>query len=259
MDQIPKIIHYCWFGNSAHSNIQEICFASWKKHLSDYEFILWDEKNSDLEHPFIQFAYNRKKFAFVADYVRLKAVYDYGGVYLDTDMFVVQNFDKFLNQNFFIGAQDENLINASIFGGIKKHDYIKECLKYYDDQSPRDWQLKLAIPRVLTRVFDAYTNTYNTRFNSVMEVKGLKIYPAEYFYPLPFDVNKPFQKNFLNYAVDNTVTIHLWEGSWIEYDIFQLIRKRKYLEAVKKIDFNKKLNFKFIKKCIRALLYSIKS
>lgn len=258
MQKIPKIIHFCWFGDKEYSNIQNICFESWKIHLPDYEFILWNEDNSDMNHPFVKFAYEKKKFAFVADYIRLKAVYEYGGIYLDTDMFLMKNFDSLLDNFFFIGAQDSELVSAGIFGGLQKSEYIKTCLKYYEEESPMDWQLRLAIPRILTRGFETYAEKVMVNFSTITKAKDLVVYPPEYFYPLPFDINKPFQKDFVKFAKDETIAIHLWEGSWIEYDIFQLIRRRSYLEALRKIDFNKKLKIKFLKKCIISLLQSIK-
>jgi mannosyltransferase OCH1-like enzyme len=257
-NNIPKIIHYCWFGKAKHTSIQEMCFVSWKKQLSDYQFILWNESNSDMNHPFIKFAYENKKFAFVADYVRLKAVYDCGGIYLDTDMFLIKNFDDLLSHDFFIGAQDSMLISAGIFGSTKEHKYIKECLNYYEDPNPKEWQLRLAIPRVLTRAFKSYVNKKDVNFSKLIKEKELIIYPPEYFYPLPFDVNKPFQSDFLKYATEDTIAIHLWEGSWIDFDIFQLIRRKNYFPAILKIDFKKKGNITFLKKIISAFLYSIK-
>jgi hypothetical protein len=256
---IPKIIHYCWFGDADHSDIQKMCMDSWKKHLPDYEFILWNESNSDMAHPFVKFAYEHKKYAFVADYVRLKAVYDFGGIYLDTDMFVLKKFDSLLSESFFIGAENNDLISAGIFGGKKESNYIKECLKYYEDLSPQDWQLKFAIPRVLTSAFEVYSGKKLNVFDNIINERDIKIYTPDFFYPLPFDVNKPFQKDFLKYATPNSIAIHLWEGSWIDFDFFQLVRRRDYLPALKKIDFNKKLTYKFFKKTFKALIYSFKS
>lgn len=258
MQKTPKIIHYCWFGDKEYSNIQNICFESWKKHLLDYEFVLWNETNSDMNHPFVKFAYEKKKFAFVADYVRLKAVYDYGGIYLDTDMFLMKNFDALLDDVFFIGAQDNELVSAGIFGGIEKSEYIKICLKYYEEENPMDWQLKLAIPRILTRGFETFTETFKTDFSMIVRSKELVVYPPEYFYPLSFDINKPFQNDFEKLATDKTIAIHLWEGSWIEFDVFQLIRRRSYFEALKNLNF-KSFNIKILKKCITALAQSIKN
>ncbi|TDX09301.1 glycosyltransferase family 32 protein [Flavobacterium sp. S87F.05.LMB.W.Kidney.N] len=256
---IPKIIHYCWYGNGEYSEIQKMCFASWKKYLPDYQFMLWNESNSDMQQPFVKLAYENKKYAFVSDYVRLKAVYDHGGIYLDTDMFVLKSFDDLLNHSFFIGAENKDLISAGIFGSEKGHDYIKECFKYYEDPNPQEWQLKLAIPRILTRGFESYINKQFNVFDKIVTEKELVVYTPEFFYPLPFDVNKPFQKDFLKYATPRSIAIHLWEGSWIDYDFFQLIRRGDYSVAMHKIDFKKKLTYKFLIKSIKALIYSFKN
>ncbi|KAF2334178.1 glycosyltransferase [Flavobacterium ginsenosidimutans] len=256
---IPKIIHYCWFGGADHSDIQKMCIDSWRKHLPDYEIILWNESNSDMAHPFVKFAYESKKYAFVADYVRLKAVRDYGGIYLDTDMFVLKTFDDLLNDSFFIGAEDKKLISAGIFGGEKDSEYIKECLKYYENLNPQNWQLKLAIPRVLTRSFETYSGKKLHVFDNIICERDVKVYTPDFFYPLPFDVNKPFQKDFLKYATSNTIAIHLWEGSWIDFDFFQLIRRRDYFLAIKKIDLKKRPTYNFFKKTLKTLIYSCKT
>ena len=85
---IPKIIHYCWFGGSTKPKLVKDCILSWKIFFPNYEIIEWNEKNSDLNEPFVKAAYNLKKWAFVSDYVRLTKVYEYGGLYLDTDMLI---------------------------------------------------------------------------------------------------------------------------------------------------------------------------
>ncbi|MDP5200685.1 glycosyltransferase [Flavobacterium sp. DG2-3] len=257
MEQIPKIIHYCWFGKNDFNDIQLKTINSWKNHLSDYEFILWNEENSDMNHPFVKFAYERKKYAFVADYVRLKAVYEFGGIYMDTDMFLIKKLDSLLNDTFFIGAENEQLISAGIFGGVKKSEYLLECFKYYENAQIEEWQMKFGIPRVLTRAFESYTGIENPIFKKIVEEKQIVVYPPEYFYPLPFDVNKPFQKDFLKYASEKTIGIHLWDGSWIEYDVFQLIRRKEYLNAVKKTKFGRKPDLNFIVKIVKTVLKSI--
>lgn len=71
---IPKIIHYCWFGESKIPPLIQKCIKSWKKHLPDYEFKLWNEENFNVNSTlWTQHAYELKKYAFVSDYVRLKS------------------------------------------------------------------------------------------------------------------------------------------------------------------------------------------
>ena len=58
---IPKIIHYCWFGQSQMPELAIYCINSWKKYLPDYEFILWNEDNFDINcNEYVKEAYESK-------------------------------------------------------------------------------------------------------------------------------------------------------------------------------------------------------
>ena len=93
---IPKIIHYCWFGGKPLPKRTLKCLASWKKFCPDYEIIKWDETNFDVNCcSYVKEAYEAKRFAFVADVARLKAIVDNGGVYMDTDVEVLRPIDIF--------------------------------------------------------------------------------------------------------------------------------------------------------------------
>ena len=85
--KIPKTIHYCWFGKGEKPKIVKKCIESWKSNLNNYEIIEWNEENFDINsNVFIRQAYDNGKYAFVSDYVRVYALYNYGGIYLDTDV-----------------------------------------------------------------------------------------------------------------------------------------------------------------------------
>lgn len=91
---IPKIIHYCWFGGEKPKKVLK-CIESWKKCLSDYEIMEWNQNNFDVyAKTYTADAYQTCKYAFVSDVARVKALYDYGGIYLDTDVMVYKNFNK---------------------------------------------------------------------------------------------------------------------------------------------------------------------
>lgn len=123
---IPKLIHYCWFGNKKKPQLVEDCISSWKKYLPDYEIIEWNEKNTDLKHTFLKKTYKLKKWAFVADFVRLKVLYEFGGIYLDTDMLMLKSLDSFLDDKCFFGAENETFISAGIIGVIKTPSIIDQ-------------------------------------------------------------------------------------------------------------------------------------
>ena len=97
---IPKIIHYCWFGPNPIPELELKCMESWKKYLPDYKLMFWNEESFDIDsNTFAKQAYEAKCFAFVSDYVRTKVLYEYGGLYLDTDVEILTNFNEIIENN----------------------------------------------------------------------------------------------------------------------------------------------------------------
>lgn len=96
----PKIIHYCWLGSSPLPKLAEQCLASWKKHMPDWAYMRWDESIFDIAAapPYVRQAYESRKFAFVSDYVRLWALEQYGGLYMDVDFEVYRPFDELMDK-----------------------------------------------------------------------------------------------------------------------------------------------------------------
>lgn len=139
---IPKIIHYVWLGHGEQSDTIKRCIDSWGKHLPDYKVMLWNEDTYNINDApsFVQTAYNARKWAFASDYIRLWALYQYGGIYLDTDTEVLKPLDRFLTHRLFIGTQvfsvdiskkeKKNVTNLSmgVIGSEPQHPYIKDCL-----------------------------------------------------------------------------------------------------------------------------------
>ena len=77
-NKIPRVIHYCWFGEKKLPDDVKKCIQTWKKICPGYEIRRWDESNTPIEKiPFARDAYEAKAWAFVSDFVRLKVVYEY--------------------------------------------------------------------------------------------------------------------------------------------------------------------------------------
>ena len=103
---IPKIIHYCRFGKKPLGALEKKCIDSWKKYCPDYELKLWTESNFDIScNKYVSQAYESGKYAFVSDYARLYAIYNYGGIYFDTDVELLKPIDSLLEYKAFIALE----------------------------------------------------------------------------------------------------------------------------------------------------------
>ena len=119
---IPKIIHYCWFGRGEKPELAKKCIASWKKSCPDFEIREWNEDNCDyLSIPFMAEAYAVKKYAFVSDVMRLIVLEQYGGVYFDTDVEVVRDISPLLDDEGFIGFENDQFVNSGQVMAAKAH------------------------------------------------------------------------------------------------------------------------------------------
>lgn len=133
--RIPKIIHLCWLSGDEYPNDIKLCLDSWKQHLPDYEVWLWDTKRFDINSTiWTKQAFENKKYAFAADYIRLYALYHYGGIYLDSDVMVYKSFDPLLSLPYFIGQDYNRCFEAAVIGAQKGMPWIKHILDHYDNR-----------------------------------------------------------------------------------------------------------------------------
>ena len=199
---IPKIVHYSWFSGEPYPAFLTECMNTWKKALPDYEFVLWDaQKLAEINNTFANEAVSVKKWAFAADFVRLYAVYHYGGIWLDTDVEMFKSFDPFLNDGMFIGREyyiwntegkEVRCLTSHCFGAEKHHPFIKECLEFYEHRHfIRSYNEKLPqtlrydmtiIPRL--QAYLALNNGYdwNAKKNGTQVLdNGIHVYPYQYF------------------------------------------------------------------------------
>lgn len=135
--KIPKKIHYCWFGHNKIPEHLQKYMESWKKMCPDYEIIRWDESNYDVtQNQYMYEAYKAEKWGFVPDYARLDIIYREGGIYLDTDVELVDSLDSLLNNQAFFGFAGCTTVNAGLgFGAIKGKHIIGAMRDYYNDKS----------------------------------------------------------------------------------------------------------------------------
>lgn len=133
---IPKIIHYCWLSGDPFPDAIQVCLDTWKEYLSGYEIWLWDAKRFDVNSTiWTKQAFEARKYAFASDYIRLYALYHYGGIYLDSDVFVYKNFDDLLDLPYFVGHDQIKGFEAAVIGAEKGCLWIKDILDTYQDRS----------------------------------------------------------------------------------------------------------------------------
>jgi mannosyltransferase OCH1-like enzyme len=123
---IPKIIHYCWLSGDPIPQDYQNCMDTWKQILKGYEFVLWDSKRFDINSVlWVKQAFETGLYAFAADYIRLYAVYNCGGIYLDMDMEAVKPFDELLNADIMLAYEHDYYYGGG--GGRNRGRFFWRC------------------------------------------------------------------------------------------------------------------------------------
>ena len=207
---IPKVIHYCWFGGNDLPPLAQKCIASWKRFCPEYEIICWNEENFDVgQNRYAKEAYEAKKYAFVSDYVRLKVLYDRGGIYLDTDVELIRSLDALMEKSGYMGLDEKGLIATGLgFACEKGNELVGAFLKDYDE-------IPFLLPDGsfdLSPCPDRNTKTAKELGLVLSKEKsvfmGIRILPEDYLCPVKYDTGKKV-------ITKNTYSIHHYCASWI--------------------------------------------
>ena len=240
---IPKVIHYVWVGGKPLPSFQQKCIASWRKHLPDYEIKEWNEQNFDINsNRYCKEAYEAKKYAFVSDYIRISVLCQYGGIYMDTDVEVVQPFSQqFLECEAFTGFETPETISTGIMGCIPNQRMFQRIIEFYKDASfyNEDGSCNTTTNvHTITQIAKEHgfrpDNTKNT-------ILGLTLYPQTFFSPLAHDSDE-------SCISADTYTIHHFSGSWCD-------RKSRFM-----VFWNHRLKHKFeciLSKSGAAFIYRV--
>lgn len=208
---IPKIIHYCWFGGGAYSEKMKMCIDSWHENLPDYEIRLWNEENVNLnEAPYIRDAYNAKRYSFVSDYVRMKVMEEFGGIYLDVDMEVRKPLDPFLSYPLCLGTDDEGVIET-VMMAEPHHPVIKQAFESYKNRNfiLETGEQNLEVPNVLfNRLLKPLG--FNLKNERQTLLGGIEIFPDDYFQGVSLVTGKP-------HFTENTHIVHWHTLLWVSW------------------------------------------
>lgn len=229
---IPKVIHYCWLSGEPYPGLVRKCIESWYRYLPDYQFIFWDsEKIKEIESSWVDSAIAAKKWAFAADYIRLYALYNYGGIYLDCDVEIIKPFGDLLDRDCFIGREShKDVIEAAVMGCVAKQEWVKKSLEWYQ-----------------SKIFDVAKLNDPSIAIPVIIKNALKMYPHVDILPAVFFSPKDNRSGKVC-VTSNTYTIHHFDGNW--FSDYQ----REYFRI--RVEYSKKYGA-FVGFCV-ASLYSLK-
>lgn len=209
---IPKVIHYCWFGSKPLPKYAKKNIESWKKFFPEFEIKEWNENNFDINLiPYTSQSYKQKKYAFVSDFARYWILYDYGGLYFDTDVEIIKSFEDIVERGPFLGIE-KSINNISVnpglcMGGIPRISLYKKMIDFY---SSIKINLEEPVKPYLVNMTTSFLCQYGfKRKNELQFIDGIYIYPNDFFNPMNDYTGK------VN-ITPNTHSIHYFAKSWIK-------------------------------------------
>ena len=211
---IPKLIHFCWFGEKQLPESTTKYIQTWKEFLPDYRIIKWSEENFNIESApeYVQEAYKAKKYAFVSDYVRIQKLLQYGGIYFDTDVEVVRPFEEFLNgHSMVMGFEGEKTLSTAFIACCEGHPFLEELEKTYHTRRflQKDGNMDLTVINV---GFSKQAEKWGIDLsrNEYQEAEhNIAVFPDKFF--SAFDI-----KNWHEDLSPDTCAIHHMDASWID-------------------------------------------
>lgn len=206
---IPRIIHYCWFGLGEMPQLAKDCIASWHKYMPDWEYKLWNEDNFDVDQvPYTKEAYEVGKYAFVSDYVRLWALEQEGGLYMDVDFEVYKSFDDLLHYVAFAGFEGSKHLPV-MMGVIASEPHgvwVKEQLDHYQNRRFLKEDGTLDLTTNVQFVTSKMQEGGLVQNGKEQEYKDLHVFPVDYFCPK--------QTTGEYFRTENTYCEHRGLDSW---------------------------------------------
>lgn len=215
--RIPKIIHFCWLSSDDYPKDIQKYMQSWKNILTDYEFVHWNLNRDKIgENVWVKQAFEAKKYAFAADYIRIYALYKYGGIYLDTDVEVVKKFDDLLHLPYFAGTEGGKWIEAGVFGAEKGADWLKDILIYFDKPFHKKDGVfdMITLPQIMNRIVEKKRMVVVAEKEKIIELININYHSHFYLFPKEYFSPKDMGTGILEMTVE-TYAIHHFAMSWI--------------------------------------------
>ena len=219
---IPQTIHYCWFGSKEIPEKERRCIESWKVFLPHHSLQLWNEENIESLHLplYAKQSYEARNYAFLSDCVRTKVLYEYGGIYFDTDFELIKPIDEVLKTDKnILGFETKSHIGTAIMAFSPKNEVMRQFLEYYETHLFISKGRKdiIANVSILTDILKEQGLICNRMMQTIGDIL---VYPRDYFFPKRLEENK-----FL--ITENTLGIHRCSNSWMS--VSQIARGNSFL------------------------------
>ena len=177
--------------------------------MPDYEIVEWNEDNFDINCiEYAEYCYDKGKYAFLSDFVRLAVVCEYGGLYFDTDVEIVSPPDELLSNGAFFGFENNSYVATGLgFGAEANHPVIASMKQQYLQLTRNeDGSFPLiSCPVLNTRaLIPLGLRLDGTRQN----VNGAEILPKDYMNPYDDPTGRLVRTS-------NTISIHWYAKSWM--------------------------------------------
>lgn len=232
--QIPKIIHFCWLSNEPFPKSIESYMKSWKTILPDYEFVHWDLNRDNIgDNVWVKQSFAAKKYAFAADYIRIYALYKYGGIYLDTDVELLKKFDEFLHLPYFAGTEGGNWIEAAVIGSVKGADWLRDILSYFDKpflNSDGSFAM-VTLPQVMNSIIEKKRNIVVANKEKILQNSTRQYNSHFYLFEKDYFSPKDMGTGVIK-KTHNTYAIHHFEMSWIPATKKMIPNIKRYLMKI---------------------------
>lgn len=230
---IPRKIHYCWFGYGRKPSLSEYCISSWQRYLPEYEIMEWNEDNFNIQScPYVEESYRAGKFAFVSDVARGQALYDHGGIYLDTDVEILRSLDSLLHHRSFWGFEAGNFVATSTIGMVKGHEFMKEYLGLFAGRHFVQPDGFFDYTTNVSMVTELWRQRGLVLDNTLQEMDdGNCIYPQNFFSPYDYRLGATVR-------FPESYAVHHYAGTW---NSSSLLKIKKHIKKISLMILGRKL------------------
>lgn len=194
------------------STLYKECMSTWKEKMPDFEIVEWNESTIDKGNPFIKYCLENKKWAFLSDYVRMSALNEQGGVYLDVDMEAVKSLEPLLDCKCFLGYEDEGRLNTAVIGGVPGHPFFKNAMVLIEERHQQKKPYLIA-PEVANACVEK-------------DASDIELKPWHFFYPYnPYAKVHDRKQLMYCHVTSETYLIHHWGKGW-KIGLFERIGRK---------------------------------